>query len=68
MGELWGTDVVLIQDWIFNFQLSIFNYQFDTFPSINCCQLSVVQLKLILNSLSTGRLLIPHHHTCSPFS
>ena len=36
MGELWGTDVVLIQDWIFNFQLSIFNYQFDTFPSINC--------------------------------
>ena len=27
MGELWGTDVVLIQDWIFNFQLSIFNFQ-----------------------------------------
>ena len=36
MGELWGTDVVLTQDWIFNFQFSTSNYQFDTFPSINC--------------------------------
>jgi hypothetical protein len=40
MGELWGTDVVLIQDWIFNFQLSIFNSIHFLQLTVDSCPLS----------------------------